>query len=440
MAQQILSTNTFTTAKWIVSATASDGTHTTIAAALTSASSGDTIFIRPGTYTENITLKAGVNLTAFGSDSSINATGDVVISGTCTMTTAGTVTISGIQLQTNSAALLAVTGSAASIVTLNNCYINCTNNTGITHSSSNAASLITLKYCSGDIGTTGISLFTSTSTGILQLLYSTITNGGSSTTTSTVSAGTILLSYSVIGFPLTTSSSGVINAIYMSQSTSATNTTAITVAGTGSISIKQSEISSGTASAITIGTGTGATVFGTRIDSTNTNAITGIGTISYGNLTFSNTSQTINTTTQTIAGTIKGSTTTAPTAGYLGERITANAAAVATTNSTAKSLTNISLTAGVWDVSGISLSTATGGTALMQAAQLGISATNNTLPSGTAGIDYFQVTAVATALGCTTGPVRVVISATTIYYLVVDNFYSSTTCPTSGMITATRVG
>jgi pectin methylesterase-like acyl-CoA thioesterase len=59
-----LSTNNYGPAKFIVSSSAANGTHTTIAAALTSASTGDTIFIRPGTYTENLTLKAGVNLTA----------------------------------------------------------------------------------------------------------------------------------------------------------------------------------------------------------------------------------------------------------------------------------------------------------------------------------------------------------------------------------------
>ena len=60
--------NKFGVAKWIVDSTASLGTHTTIAAALTSASSGDTIFIRPGTFTENLTLKAGVDLCAFDCD------------------------------------------------------------------------------------------------------------------------------------------------------------------------------------------------------------------------------------------------------------------------------------------------------------------------------------------------------------------------------------
>src|SRR6185503_17737268 len=122
MAQQVISTGTFTTAKWIVSSDITQGTHTTIAAALTSASSGDTIFIRPGTYTENLTLKAGVALCAYVCDA---FEPNVIISGTCTFTAAGTVSISGIRLQTNNAALLAVTGSAASIVFLNLCFLNC---------------------------------------------------------------------------------------------------------------------------------------------------------------------------------------------------------------------------------------------------------------------------------------------------------------------------
>jgi len=58
------SDNNYGTAKLIVDATAGSGNYTTIAAALAAASSGQTIFIRPGTYTENLTLVAGVNLTS----------------------------------------------------------------------------------------------------------------------------------------------------------------------------------------------------------------------------------------------------------------------------------------------------------------------------------------------------------------------------------------
>ena len=41
----------YTPANWIVDATANKGTHQTIATATASASAGDTIFIREGTYT-----------------------------------------------------------------------------------------------------------------------------------------------------------------------------------------------------------------------------------------------------------------------------------------------------------------------------------------------------------------------------------------------------
>jgi len=299
MAQQILPTNTFTTAKWIVSATASDGTHTTIATALTSASSGDTIFIRPGTYTENLTLKAGVNLTAFGSDSSSNGTGVVIISGTCTFTAAGSVTISGIQLQTNSAALLAVTGSAASIVNLNNCYLNCTNNTGITFSSSNAAATINIVNCQGDLGTTGIGLYTGSSAGSLFIRFSKITNTGSSTTASSNSSGNVTWQNCISNIAVSTSSTGQVTIANSQADTSAINTTTLTTAGTGAATANSAYFASGSASAISVGTGTTLVVGLISVSSSNTNAVTGAGTLVNGGISLVGTSQVVNTTTQT---------------------------------------------------------------------------------------------------------------------------------------------
>lgn len=298
MAQQILSTNTFTTAKFIVSATASDGTHTTIAAALTSASSGDTIFIRPGTYTENLTLKAGVNLTAYGSDSSLNGTGKVIISGTCTMTTAGSVTISGIQLQTNSAALLAVTGSAASIVNLQNCYLNCTNNTGITFSTSSGSAFINLQSCWGDLGTTGIGIFAHTSAGSLQFFSCYFTNSGASTTASTASAGQLNYLNSYFSSPVTTSSTNGVTIFNSSIICTPINTTAYTGSGSAASTLQFSTLASGTASAISASTNT-TDVNNCVIDSSNTNAVTGAGTVRYAEIAMSNTSSLINTTIQT---------------------------------------------------------------------------------------------------------------------------------------------
>lgn len=295
MAQQILSTNTFTTAKWIVSATSSDGTHTTIAAALTSASSGDTIFIRPGTYTENLTLKVGVNLTAFVCDA---FTPNVTIVGTCTLTTAGTVSISGIRLQTNSAALLAVTGSAASIVNLTECFLNCSNNTGITFSSSSGSSQINITNCNSNLGTTGIGLFAHSASGSMVISGLQGLNTGASLTASTCSAGVLDIKNSQINFPITYSLTGTGAQDRSSFDNAATNTTCMTQTGTGTIGAFCCRYFSGTASAISIGSGCTFNAVDLSISSTNTNAITGAGTLNYAGLTFVSTSSTVNVTTQ----------------------------------------------------------------------------------------------------------------------------------------------
>jgi len=140
---------------------------------------------------------------------------------------------------------------------------------------------------------------------------------------------------------------------------------------------------------------------------------------------------------------MKGNNTnTAPPAGFIGQQITASASSVATTSGAATNITNISLTAGVWDISGNAVSLPTGGTVAIQAIQFGISATSATL-SGTVGIDWNQLNGPATGTGalCLSAPiVRAVLSTTTTYYLVVTNTYSATTCPSNGKITATRVG
>jgi len=294
----VTSDNRYATAQLIVAPTLAQGAnYTTVQSAITAASSGQTIFIRPGTYTENLTLKAGVNLAAFECDA-FNP--NVTIVGTCTFTGTGTVSIWGIRLQTNSSFLLAVTGSAASVVWLRSCYLNCTNNTGISHSSSNSASQIRVDNCFGDIGTTGISLFASTSSGTIGIVFTQITNTGASTTSSTVSTGTINIFECNVAIPFTTSSIGLLNIQNCIVNTSATNTTAITTAGTGATNnVISGYILSGSASAISVGTGTTLEITSATVGSSNTNAITGAGTLIHTGLAYASTSSLVNTTTIT---------------------------------------------------------------------------------------------------------------------------------------------
>jgi len=289
-------TNSNLATTWIVNPTAGKGSHTTIATALTSASSGDTILITPGTYTENLTLKVGVDLCAYDCDA---LTPNVSIVGKCTMTTAGTCSISGIRLTTNSDFFLAVTGSAASKVNLIDCYFNCSNNTGISFTSSDSGSQIYMKGCINTFGTTGITLWVSTASGLILIDYCDFFYGSATSTASSNSAAQVVIKHSNLNFPVSCSSTGVLDIVFTTIATNNQNATCITTAGSGSSTITLSTLSSGSASSASIGSGSTLYVLDTTVKSTNTNAITGLGTIFYGPIVFTDSSSIINTTTQT---------------------------------------------------------------------------------------------------------------------------------------------
>lgn len=286
--------NNFGTAKWIVDATAGQGTHTTITAALSAASSGDDIFIRPGTYTENLTLKAGVNLVAFSGD---DDTPNVTIVGKCSFTAAGTTTISNIRLKTNGDFCISVTGSAASILNLYECTIEASNNTAIQFTSSSSSSMIEAFTCNGLIDTTGIAFFSHSSAGVLDFDYCHLLNAGSSTTNSTCSAGQLNIRWSGVQFPVTCSGTSIFSFGYSSISPAGINTIAFTTSGTSTGQAIDCDFESGTASAISVGVGSTVRLLGmSTVSSSNTNAITGAGSLQYSTINFTSSSATINTT------------------------------------------------------------------------------------------------------------------------------------------------
>jgi hypothetical protein len=269
-------------------ATDGSGDFTTIAAALTAASSGMDIFIRPGTYTENLTLKAGVNIVGFTGDES---TPNVTIIGKLTYTVAGTCTISNIRLQTNSDFFLVVSGSSASIINLKDCTLNCSNNTGISYTSSSASSQILIDSCTGLIGTTGITYFVSTASGNIIIRYSSFGNGGATTTASSTSTGQIQTEYTRMNVPISATGTSTIQLTYSIFQPG--NNTAITTSGTSNAIIRGCRIGSGTASALSIGSGTSLSCFSTSLGSSNTNAVAGAGNFIYAGISFDNTSNTL---------------------------------------------------------------------------------------------------------------------------------------------------
>jgi len=287
----------YSTAKGHIVDSTGHGDFTTIGAALTAAVSGQTIFIRPGTYTENPTLKAGVDLVAFESDA---VTPNVIINGECTFTGAGTVTMSGLSLQTNSNYVINISGSAASVLYLYNCYLNGTNNSLISYTTSSSSSFVGIYECQLNLNTTGIAHIVANSSGQINVNYSALNNSGSSTTQSTFAgSGVLQFSWCYIASPIAVSGTVNNSFDYCRVNCQGLNviafTTTSTLAGSGAYF---SGFESGTASAISIGASCSYFLDEARIFSSNTNAITGSGTLLYGVIVYTSSSGN-NVTTQT---------------------------------------------------------------------------------------------------------------------------------------------
>ncbi len=276
-------------AKLIVNSTSNaGGNYSTIGAAIAAASSGDTIFVMPGntgTYTEDFTLPAGVHLTGFVGD---ELAPNVTIIGKITFTAAGSSTITGLRLQTNADFFIVVSGNSASQLWVRNCYFNCADHTGISFTSSSGSAELRILDCRGVIGTTGITLFTHSSSGTLGLVRNGMTLGVS-TTASTCSSGACNVSYCSYGFPITYSGTGG-GTLLFSQFI-VTNTTCVTFGGSGVQIVNYCLFTSGSASAISMSTAT--TLDYVDVSSSNVSAIAGSGALTAGVITFSGSSSTI---------------------------------------------------------------------------------------------------------------------------------------------------
>lgn len=293
----ITADNNFAVAKWIVDPVFGNGTHTTIASALTSASAGDTIFIRTGTYVEDITLKAGVNLTGFDSDTYLQGdTGTVTIDGLTTASFTGTASISSIRFINNGNVLKALTFSGSQATVLN--FFNCRLTAGVKSimdvTNSNAASSINFYNCIlQNTGSTGNSIYTKSGSSVMNCYYCFLPGGAA--TTSTCSAGTVNFYYCVTTMKYSTSSGGITN--FFQCVINETNQTCFTTAGTGIHTLFKTRIFSGTASGLSIGSGTTVNAYDCEISSTNTNAVTGAGTLNQTPISYTNTSSGNNVTT-----------------------------------------------------------------------------------------------------------------------------------------------
>lgn len=430
------------TAKLIVnpSGGSAGGNYTTITSALAAASSGDTIFITPGTYTEDLTLKAGVNLCAYDCDA---LTPNVIILGKMTATFAGTASLSGLQLKTASDYFLVVSGTAVTNINLKNCYLNCNVGRGINHTTTGASATLNIIDCKGDTPTAGASgtfwTEANSTTKIINVINTHISNSGGAIGYRT-SSGTLNVINSSFNHACDCVSDAVVTLTNSTYNCSSLNSQAYTFNSSGAQIAYNCIFLSGTASAV--GGSAAFSLFGCNISSSNTNAITGGGTVTYAGLIFSGTSKKINTTTQ-VGGLLQGGLAQAPSAGFIGEQIIATASGVSMLAGVAKNITSISVTAGVWDISGIVSYNASGAAYAGIATQLSVNTTSATL--GSAGDNSIWGSSPVTGVkefGISVPSWRQVFTATTTVYLVgkTDFTGAGASNAATGRISAVRVG
>lgn len=341
----------------------SRGTYSDIQSAINAAVSGQTIFIKDGVYTQDLTLQPGVNLVAYGW-AGLNP--NVTIAGTCSLSGSGAVTITGIRLQTNGNYAVSVTGSVASRLYLVNCFLDATNFTHFQLSSSSSSSTIRIIDCWISTGTDSFGFFTVSGAGGLTIVgANALTTVATAVQSEFSSSNLFNCRFSSLNFPITTSGTGRLFAEHASFNTATANETALTIGATGDSGgnyLRSCIVLSGTASAVVVNSA--AYVNSTGIYSTDGSPISGSGTLRYTGVGFMFGNQLTPGTGLTLsrqpfdAGILVGNFAgTTVLAGNLGEYISAsvafNSVSVPLVNDIVSNITSIDLTPGTWDVSGI---------------------------------------------------------------------------------------
>jgi hypothetical protein len=276
------------TAKFIVGDLARGANYTTVAAAYAAAvtlGAPQTVYLQDGIYTENITGVSGINISSFSCNGLVNGQGgstpNVILKGTFTANYTGSVTISGIQLQTNGAAALAIGGSGSGSITLLNCSINANDSTAITLN--NTLFALNCYGCTfGNSSTNNLWAETS-SAGIdfENCVFS--TNGTASASTMAVGRA-VFNACDMHGVNVTTTGTGgiFVNCSYWQYG----GQTLLALTGTGTSEAYNSYIRSDNATTITVDSGTILNIANCVILGTATNIFTGAGTMNSSNLTF----------------------------------------------------------------------------------------------------------------------------------------------------------
>lgn len=286
-------------ARFIVSAGGtSDGANfTTIAAALAAAviaTGSQTIFLQPGVYTEDLTLVAGINLTAFDCDA---LTPNVTLNGKMTANITGSVSFSGINFLNSSDNVLEISGAGACQFNFTECFIN-VSGTDKAIINTNSSAIVSISSCRGNIS--GTNAYFAMTGGGVQILDSFFSNSVINQTQNIFDNCTFDLESSTFDSPILSTDTG--GDVSIKHSTMILlDTTLISTSGgpNTDLVIFNSHIDSNNAAAIDIGAGSTMTICNTSVGSTATDAITGAGVLLYTPISFTKSSSNVTVSTQT---------------------------------------------------------------------------------------------------------------------------------------------
>lgn len=266
-------TSNYTSYKYIVTSTDTGPFHTIQSCLDYVQALGETttILVRPGTYTEDLTLYSGINITG-GSE------GQVIVVGAHTPPAAGTVVLTNLTLQSATSVLVSAAAGTTDI-TFQDCtfgtsvfVVDCINWTGAIHFDN----CLEQSLSNGIVNNTGGSA--------VEILNSSIGAG----IAPMIASGVTRIFSSRIYAPMTLSGASSLDTSYLEG--------ALTITGTSDVTITSTKINSGAATAITTTTTGLVSIENCVIDATGLTAIDGTSSVELSSCSFADV--------DTIAGTI----------------------------------------------------------------------------------------------------------------------------------------
>lgn len=467
----------------------SKGTYTTIQSAVTAANAagGGIVFVRAGSYSELVTVPSNVTITGYSGETFNSTSSQTVLTGALIFSGVTNVNVYNMVIKSDGTNVpIQLAGSASTQVTLTNLTVQSAATSVVTSSNASAVAYFNECYIYQD---GAFPHFTLTN-GFVDCSFCYIGAVAANTSTASPLSGSagLVIQESIMSGGISLSGTSTLYGIY---SNIGANGIGISTGSTGAVDLYYCFVQSLTsAAAINISSGSSVLAsYCSLLSNSGTQAITGSGALSYDLLSFTTGSNgslsgtltitqlvvrpfaTANSTNTTAlrglssynsaqfsvdstgyvsllpisASDVNGSTSgVAPAPGIIGEQISSfvssGSAISVSTTATNYNITSITLSAGIWDVSGVVVLLPQAG----YAGQFVFAAISTTFAGGgnlgDSGVESVPPTVGVNVQTMTIPSYRLTLSVGTVVYLTAGSNFSAGSMSGWGRISATRVG